>query len=178
MILLQSSRHMDNLATMTYEQDLESLKVERKTVHERNIESMLQLSKLLDTALDRMEKHKCAKGAATGDTEKAKMLLAQLKHLCNEREKVYESIKNNQKLLEEKYKHAPRESIGANGDVDKLRHERDQAFELAKRLLAVLRSAHERSKENAAKSHKSADVLFHVMYKVEDTFLPHSEETK
>jgi hypothetical protein len=49
--------------------------------------------------------------------------------------------------------------------------ERDKALGLVKVLLATLKSSRMQSEENFHKLKHSADLMFHIMYKAEDTFL-------
>ena len=142
----------------------EDLKELRNQVHEKNLQNLVELSKITDLALERLENHSCN----SENEGKAKALLGRLKDLCDERERVYLNIQKNHALLEEKYKEAKIAPSPIDSDIQK---QRDQAFELAKRMLAVLKSANVRIEENAKKVKSSADLMFHVMYKVEDKYV-------
>lgn len=143
---------------------LEDLKNWRHRVREQNIHNLVELSKITDLALEKLENHKCS----SANHDKAKTLLSRLKELCEEREKTYQVIRKNQVLLEEKYKKG---LTGTEQNASELQKQRDQAFELSKQMLALLRSANMQMEENSKKVKRSADIMFHVMYKVEDKYL-------
>ena len=144
----------------------EDLKELRNQIHEKNLQNLVELTKITDVALDRLENHSCH----SENNEKARALLTKLKGLCNEREKVYLEIKKNHELLAEKYANSPQTNSGKK--LAELQLQRDQAFELSKRMLFVLKSTNARIQENSKKSKQSADLMFHVLYKVEDNYLP------
>lgn len=146
-------------------ENLKKLKESRDRIHMSNIQNMLELAKIADTAIEQLDKQY----STSENSFKARALLTRLKDLVEEREKIYLKIRDNQMLLERKYENSTQQSN--NSEYQEILNQRNQAFELSKRMLATLKCANMRMEENSKKVKRSADLMFHVMYKVEDKYL-------
>ena len=170
---------------------LTELKQHKKSIEEMNDTSMSNLKKLNNILIDKLENDALYQNPnlAHHQTKKLKELIETLLNLMKQQQELQNLDKANSETFKKLYyEHKDLVKIhpverkletpiisSSTNTVSAVQMERDKALGLVKVLLATLKSSRMQSEENFTKLKYSSDLMFHIMYKAEDTFLSHND---
>ena len=167
-------------------------------VNDRNIKNIRKLNDILLSRLERSE-NGYNYPSVTEKTKKLQSLIGKLSDLIDEKSELTLSIESKHEALKNLYieqkgqlEMLSRSVKGTSEQMNFLdrnrnniaseesqhaqtQMERDKALGLVKILLATLKSSRIQCEENFHKQKHSADVMFHLLYKVEDKFFSGNE---
>jgi hypothetical protein len=172
------------MAAVTADMTVEELKMKKQEFEEIYEESFKSIKKLNEVLLEKLEKGP-EFPSVTEKSKRLRELILKLSELITEKLEISKSIeakhqalftlyKEKREVEEEEYNYPI--ATGTQKDLQIAQNERDKALGLVKILLATLKSSRMQAEENLHKQKHSSDLMFHIMYKAEDSFLGGEEE--
>ena len=185
--------HVDSqiMEDINMETNLEELKLHKEKYEEVGESNLNNIRRLTDILMKKLEQGSIVP-QVTERTKRLQEMFSKLSLLIREKQTLSEEIEQKHETLKSLYFEQKNALILADKEADRsvteprdmevhavlseqelleIQMERDKALGLVKVLLATLKSSRMQSEENFHKLKYSSDLMFHILYKAEDTFL-------